>query len=92
MEAFIIMPNHVHIVIRLREAQKLGKVLHSWRSFAAKEINRRIGAKGKLWQDDYSDRIVRNEKHLRKCIEYIIDNPKKAKIRKDEYTLYLMSF
>jgi REP element-mobilizing transposase RayT len=76
--AHVVMPNHVHVLFRLKEGQDLGKMIHSWKSFTAHEINKVLGRDGTLWQDEYYDRIVRGEDHLHRLVDYIVENPKKA--------------
>ena len=44
--------------------------------FLAREINKRIGKSGMLWQDEYGDRLIRNEQHFFKVVEYIRENQK----------------
>ena len=48
------------------------------RPAACTAINRLLRRTGKLWQDDYFDRLMRNEKQFRTAIEYVINNPVKA--------------
>jgi len=78
LSAFVIMPNHVHVLFKLHEGQDLAKTLHSWKSFTAHEINKALNQSGPLWQEEYFDRIVRNERHFSKLVEYIVNNPRKA--------------
>ena len=88
LDSFVVMPNHVHVLFRPAPDRPLEKVVQSWKGFIAREINRRLGAKGTLWQEDYWDRLIRNERHLFKCREYIRKNPEKAKLRENEYALF----
>jgi REP element-mobilizing transposase RayT len=88
LAAFVVMPNHVHILFRLRPGQKLEDVIHSWKSFTAKGLNRRLGRNGPLWQEDYWDRMIRNPRHLQACLGYIRDNPSKARLPDGAYTLF----
>jgi REP element-mobilizing transposase RayT len=88
MDAFVIMPNHVHALFRLVEPFRLESVLKSWKGFTAREINKRLGRRGKLWQDDYWDRLIRNESHWLKCRDYVFDNPPKANLPANEYLLF----
>src|SRR5213082_2388493 len=39
LDSFVVMPNHVHVLVRPREDHALSEILHSWKSFSAKEIN-----------------------------------------------------
>jgi len=43
---------------------------------------------GPLWQRDYFDRLVRDEKHFANCVRYIRRNPEKAHLGKGQYLLY----
>ena len=43
---------------------------------------------GPLWQRDYFDRLIRDEAHLGRVLRYIRNNPTKAKLRAEEYTLW----
>jgi len=73
---FVIMPNHVHLLVEPLE--EMEKILHSWKSFTAKAINKRIGKVGQLWQRESYDHIVRNRRELERMIAYIVENPSKA--------------
>ena len=79
--AFVIMPNHVHVLFRLGAGEDLTKIIHSWKSFTAHEINKARGTDGPVWQDEYFDRIVRDEEHLQGLIKYIERNPEKAGLK-----------
>src|SRR4029077_19116962 len=81
LDSFVVMPNHVHVLFRLRAGEALEKVVHSWKSFATKKINRarergRLARTGQVWQEEYSDRMIRNERHLNGVRSYIARNPK----------------
>ncbi len=73
--AWCVMPNHVHALIETHEGQPLGDVVHGWKSFTAKAINRQFGRTGAVWHPDFFDRYVRDDAHLRVCIDYIENNP-----------------
>jgi putative DNA methylase len=76
--AWVVMPNHVHVMIEQIEGYRLGDTIHSWKSYTANLINRRIGARGALWAPDYFDRFIRDEKHYGNAVRYIENNPVKA--------------
>ncbi len=85
LNAFVIMPNHVHVLFRLRNGFRLEKILQSWKGFSARKINQVSGRRGSLWQNNYWDRMIRNEQHFMKCRDYIRDNPIKARLRKVKF-------
>lgn len=76
--AWCIMPNHVHAMAEIVESHRLPDVVHSWKSFTAKEANRLLRRDGEFWMADYFDRFIRDERHLRAAVEYIHYNPVKA--------------
>lgn len=85
--AFVIMPNHVHILLRLLESHTISECMHSIKSYSAKMINRLLNDTGSIWMKEYFDRMIRGEDHLRHCINYIIENPKY--LNEGEFELYV---
>ena len=86
MGDFVIMPNHVHLLVAPSADWKLGQLIHSWKSFTAHEINKALNRKGALWMDERFDHLVRNSSFLLKYQRYIADNPSKAKLSDQEFT------
>ncbi|MBI1177708.1 DEAD/DEAH box helicase [bacterium] len=78
---YAIMPNHVHLTVRLLGEHTLAEVMHSWKSFSAKKINQELGRTGRFWQDESFDMIVRSEHHLERIEEYICRNPEQAGLK-----------
>ena len=97
--AYVVMPNHVHLLIKNYEGVKLGDCVRSWKLFvsnfvsknerlrmkflghvevegAAQESN--ASKKFTVWQREYWDRFIRDEKHFNKSVNYIFNNPVKA--------------
>ena len=68
--AWSVMPNHVHVVFTAHEP--LQKTLHSWKSFIAHQ------ADGPLFEREYFDRLIRDERDLEASIAYVRNNPSKA--------------
>jgi type I restriction enzyme R subunit len=80
LASFVVMPNHVHVLFRPLEGHALPEIVKSWKGFTSREINKRAGKTGALWQDEYWDRLIRHEQHFFKVAEYIRENPVKAKL------------
>lgn len=76
--AWVIMPNHVHVLIETRPGYQLSEIVQAWKSFTAKEVNKLLGRRGILWQTDYFDRFIRDEQHFENAVHYIHYNPVKA--------------
>ena len=81
MEAWIVMPNHVHLVVNVWDVP-LVKLMNGWKGKSSREANRLLGRRGKFWQDDYYDTLIRGETHLKRAIRYTEQNPVKAFLRK----------
>lgn len=76
--AWIVMPNHVHVLIRPREDWSLGRIVGDWKKHSAREINRKMERTGRLWFREYFDRFQRDPGHRERSISYIERNPVKA--------------
>lgn len=84
---YVIMPNHVHVLFTPLWNHALSAILHSWKSFTAKALNRHLGKTGTVWQDEYWDTMVRSEKHLLHLVQYLESNPRKACLKENEFLL-----
>lgn len=87
--SFVIMPNHVHMLIQLIGDSPIMEVMHSIKSYTANKINKTLDRKGIVWKKEYFDRMIRTESHLHNCLEYIRDNPKY--LREGEFQVYFAS-
>ncbi len=76
--AWCVMPNHVHVVVRLFPGQELAKVVKAWKNFSARTANQALGQKGQFWQREYYNRLIRNGDELDRAIRYVVENPAKA--------------
>ena len=81
LDEFVLMPNHVHIIVKLLPGHDMSSVLHSWKSFTAKKINKAIEGTGTIWQDESYDHIVRSYSQLEFYRKYIRENPAKAGLK-----------
>jgi REP element-mobilizing transposase RayT len=78
LHAWVIMPNHVHVLFQQAVGYRLSDTAHGWKSWTAKEINRHRGGSGIVWQRDFYDRYIRNQRHFDATVAYIEENPVKA--------------
>ena len=78
LTAWCVMPNHVHALLEIRLGYRLDRIVHSWKSYTAKEANRLLGRTGSFWAPEYFDRFMRDEEHLASTAAYIEGNPVKA--------------
>ena len=76
--AWCIMPNHVHVIVRPFDGYDLADILHSWKSFTAKQANSLLGTAGAFWQEEYYDHLIRDEEDFRGQLSYVLDNPERS--------------
>ena len=69
-----VMPNHTHILVCPLPGFELEDILHSWKSFTAKQINGAVNHAGPVWQEESYDRLVRDSVELARTERYIRNN------------------
>ena len=75
---FCVMYNHVHLVMKPLGEYELEDILDSAKGFVSRKVNTLLGRRGQLWEQESYDRIIRDEEHLYKVIQYIGNNPMRA--------------
>jgi len=83
MMASTVMPNHAHILMKLRPDFTLSSIMHSWKSYTALQANRILTRSGDFWEPEYFDRLVKSQRHLEFVLRYILNNPVKAGLCKE---------
>jgi putative transposase len=78
--AWVVMPNHVHVLIEVIPGHPTHGIVNKWKSFTARRINALFGRSGALWQADFFDRFVRDDSHYAAVVRYIEENPVKARL------------
>jgi len=82
---YVVMPNHVHSVMRPMPGFDLESLLHSVKSYTAHLINEINDRSGTVWQKESYDRIVRDRIELLAFQEYIHANPANARLREGHF-------
>lgn len=77
LRAWVIMPNHVHLLFRVLDVP-MSQLVDAWKGYTAKEANKVLGSRGPFWQDNYWDTYMRDPDHERRTRTYIENNPTKA--------------
>ncbi len=76
----VIMPDHLHVIIVLNDCEiKLGEIIRRFKARASKV------AEKKLWQPNYYEHAIRNDRALYKIREYIENNPLVAEIEFEQF-------
>ena len=73
--AFVVMPDHVHLVLRSTATHSIGQVIQLIKGRFSRRYNEMTGKSGRLWQSRYHERALRSESELSAAIEYVQDNP-----------------
>ena len=87
LDAFVVMPNHVHVLVQPLSGYGLSDILHSWKGYTGQRLNRELNRHGPVWMEESFDRIVRDWETLEIYRCYIGHNPEKARLRSGEYIL-----
>jgi putative transposase len=85
LPAYAIMDDHVHVLVMPLDENRLHRIVHSWKSFAANQLTQEFGRKAPIWQREYFDRIVRDDDELMEKARYILNNPFARWPELDEY-------
>ena len=78
LHEWVVMPNHLHILITLDETRRIVDVLREFKSRTARDANRAIGRTGPFWMAGFFDRYIRDQRHFDVVRDYIRMNPVKA--------------
>jgi len=90
LHAAVIMPDHVHLLFTARrDAQgwtfALPEILRAIKGASDGSINKLLGRRGSVWQDESFDHVLRGSESLRETVEYIRQNPvRKGLVSKPE--------
>jgi len=81
LHAFVIMPDHLHLLISPFESvEKSVQLIKGGFSFRAK---RELEWKGEIWQPGFTDHRVRDEEDWLRHLQYIRTNPIDARLTED---------
>ena len=86
IENYVIMPNHVHLLVCVNRDGSTSSSLSSFVRFIKSMTTRQArerGLKGSLWQKGFYDTVIRDEEHYLEVWRYIDENPLKWAL--DEY-------
>ncbi len=82
LRAWVVMPNHVHVIVWPLPGHTLSDILHSWKSFTSKAANKLLGRTGEFWQGESFDHLIRDEASRARLVAYVENNPVKARLCK----------
>ena len=85
---FVVMPNHVHVLVAFPDEDSLLKQCESWKHFTATKINRLVGQRGRYWEQDGFDHLLRSDVQFEYLRGYIANNPVTARLRPGEFLYF----
>ena len=87
VHAYVLMPDHVHLIVTPRECSNVSKVMHSLKLHTARQIGALLGTKGGIWQARFYERALRTQKDLEEAFTYVHDNPIRVRLvdRPEDY-------
>ena len=79
LRAWVVMPNHVHVVVWPMPGHTLSEILHSWKSYTSKAANKLLHRVVQpFWQAESFDHWVRDDEEHARLVMYVENNPVKA--------------
>jgi putative transposase len=82
LAAALLMPDHLHAVFELKTGT-LPQVMHSLKSYTAKQVKYLLQLPSAVWQEQYLDHAVRKSESLNDVVLYMLHNPVRAGLVKD---------
>ena len=81
LDAWVVMPNHVHVVLWPMTNRTVSEIVQSWKRFTAREANKVLNRTGHpFWQPEPFDHWIRNDEEHARCCRYVVNNPVKARL------------
>ena len=78
VHAYVLMTNHVHLVMTPRHAHSVGNVMQYMGRRYVPYFNRKYGRTGTLWEGRYRSTLIDSEQYLFTCLRYVELNPVRA--------------
>ena len=75
--AWVLMPDHLHWLVRLNSGA-LGEHVRRMKSRSAIGVNKLRNNSGRFWQQGFHDHALRREEDLKDVARYIVANPLRA--------------
>jgi putative transposase len=75
LRAFVVMPDHWHLLFALREPWTLPKFMHDLMSYIGGKTSKLLGRHETSWQDSYYGTVVKTARQFEYVAYYIEQNP-----------------
>jgi putative transposase len=78
IHAYVLMPNHVHLLATPAERETLPRVMQALGRRYVRRFNDRHGRTGTLWEGRYRSTLIETDRYLLACMRYVEMNPVRA--------------
>lgn len=78
IHAYVLMPNHVHLLATPRERETLPRLMQALGRRYVRRFNDRHRRTGTLWEGRYRSTVVETDRYLLACMRYVELNPVRA--------------
>ena len=81
LKVAVVMPDHVHLIFtalidhQAMEVWSLARIMDAIKGASAHRINDALGRKGRVWQAESFDHVLRSSESLDAKVQYLLDNP-----------------
>jgi putative transposase len=80
LHAYVLMPNHVHLLLTARDAASVSRLLLSVGRRYVQHVNGRCARGGTVWEGRHRSSLIASDDYLLACHRYIELNPVRAGI------------
>ena len=81
--AFVVMPNHGHVILPVRSDMTVERAVGLIKGRYSYRLKDEFGYLGEVWQPGFSEERIDTLEALRRCPQYIAENPVKAGLAQD---------
>lgn len=85
---FVVMSQHVHLLAAFAAEEAMLAQCESWKHYTARQINAVLGRKGRFWEQDAFDHLVRSPEEFERLRQYVAENPRRAGLEAGDYLYY----
>jgi REP element-mobilizing transposase RayT len=89
LRVVVVMPDHAHLIFmplvdyEEMEVSSLREIMDAIKGASAHKINKALGRKGRVWQPESFDHVLRSSESLDAKIQYVLENPVRQGMAKE---------
>jgi putative transposase len=78
LHGYVIMPDHYHVLLSLREEKSISQIVREVHSLFARTCRKMTEIKGRIWQRRFYDHVIRDKTDWLTKLAYLHNNPLRA--------------